>query len=358
MIVDADVQPVLSADHQLALQAVTVKVKSDDKRVRLAEWGAGVVSAIEKAIQQELAALKIDLGPTLSALHGKLARPMFFPLGNANACFQLDVRGVEAGPSIFAGGFEKQLALVVAPSITLPCTVRGAPVQPTDPLPAIGALPALHNASSIEGGPFSLQIPIAAGYRELDAAMAVAFTGGKLFFSPEQPQLFLSDPHVFAADGSLVVSARIGGIALAAGGVPIDVEGELFLTGHPRVRDNFLEVPDIKPTIQTDEALLKLAVAVKKSELTEAVRRALRLDLSQRLGELKTRLVDSLSVDVSLAEGVAPLCTRAEVGRVEVSSVEAHDPYLRLYVTTTATAAGYLPCPHAPMPVAAAEPEK
>jgi hypothetical protein len=272
---------------------------------------------------------------------------MFLPLGGANACFNLDVRGIEAGPSIFAGGFEKQLALVVAPSITMPCTVRGAVVTRGGPLPKLRPLPPLHNASAIEGGPFHLEIPIAAGYAEMEKAMALAFTGGKLFFSADQPKLYLTEPRVYASDGALVVSVKIAGTA-EQGTVSIDVDGEIFLSGHPRVRDNFLEVPDIKPTIETDQALLALAASVKEPELTAAVKKALRLDLSARLGEMKARLIESLTVDVPLAAGVSPLCTRAEVGRIEVTSAEAHDAYLRVYVNTTATASAYLPCPGAP----------
>jgi hypothetical protein len=347
MHVDADVQPVLSPDHKLVLQAVQVKVTSDDKRVQFAQWGAGITTAIEDALKKQLETLQIDFAPTLTALYNKLETPLFLPLGQANACFNLDVRGIEAGPSIFAGGFEKQLALVVAPSVTMPCTVGGVVVKEGDPLPKAN-LPALHNASAIEGGPFHLSIPIAAGYDELERAMSLAFEKGKLYFSADNPDLYLSDPHVYASDGALVASVKLGGRAKN-----IDVDGEIFLVGHPRVRDNFLEVPDIKPSIETEQALLQIAAAVKGDELTAAVRKALRLDMSQRLATLKSKLVNALTVDVPLAENVPPLCTRAELGRVEVTGIEAHDAYLRVYVDTTATAAAYLPCP-APAVAAAA----
>lgn len=342
MLVDADVQPVLSADHKLVFQAVTVKVSSEDRRVRLAQWGAGLETSIEEVLTRELESLQIDFAAPLTALHHKLQQPVFIPLGEASACFALDLRGIEAGPSMFAGGFEKQLALVVAPSITLPCTVHGVAVTPGDPLPPPASLPRLHNASSIEGGPFQLQVPLAAGYAEIEKAMAVAFTDGKLFFSESNPKLYLYEPHIYASDGALVLSVKIGGQAH-----DFDVTGEIFLTGHPRVRDNFLEVPDIRPTLETQQALVALAAAVAQDELTAAVRKALRLDLSGRFADLKQRLVQALSVELPLAEGVAPLCTRAEVGRLEVSSAEAHDAYLRVYVDTTATAAAYLPCPGA-----------
>src|ERR1043165_1801424 len=54
MAVDADVQPVLSNDHKLVLQAVNVKVTSEDKRVQLAQWGGGITTAIEDALKKQL----------------------------------------------------------------------------------------------------------------------------------------------------------------------------------------------------------------------------------------------------------------------------------------------------------------
>ncbi|HEY4220459.1 MAG TPA: DUF4403 family protein [Myxococcota bacterium] len=359
MQVDADVQPVLSSDEKLVFQAVTVRVSSDDKRVRLAEWGAGLNQAIGDAIAHELETLHLDLAPTLDKLHEKLAAPMFLPLGDADACFSLDVRGIEAGPSIFAGGFEKQLALVVAPSVTLPCTVRGADdklvvVQKDGALPKLPPLPQLHNASSIEGGPFTLQVPIAAGYDELKGAMGLAFTDGKLYFSDSNPGLYIAEPTIYASGGEVVVGVKLGGsVPVTSGGAKLDVDGQIFLSGHPTVRDNFLEFPDMKPTVETDQALLGIAAAIKREELTSAVRKALRLDLSARLAQLKSKLTSALSTSVPLAENTPPLCTKAELGRVEIASVEAHDAYLRVYVSTTALASAYLPCPDAPAAPAA-----
>lgn len=125
----------------------------------------------------------------------------------------------------------------------------------------------------------------------------------------------------------------------------IDVDGEIFLAGRPQVRDNFLEFPDMRPTIETDQALLGLASTVKREEITVAVRRALRLDLSARLADVKAKLAGALSTRVPLAPETPPLCTKAELGRVEVTSIDAHDAYLRVYVATTALVSAYLPCP-------------
>lgn len=353
MKVVADVQPVLTAQHKLVLQAVKVKVTSDDKRIKVAEYGAGLVQHVEKTLQEKLTTLVVDLAPTFGTLNDKLNAPMFLPLGPASACFNLDVRGLEAGPAILADGLEKELALTVAPSLTMPCMVRGpdgklAAIDASTPLPSADGkggppLPPLRNSSGIEGGPFRLEVPIAAGYPELQKAMMQAFPDGKLFFSQDNPGLYITDPRITSSAGDVVVAVRIGGFVEK--GVRIDVDGELFLTGRPTVRDNFLEFPDLKPTLETEQMLLKAAIALKEQELTAAVKKALRLDLSARLASVKQKLIDGLSMDKVVVDGVPALCTRAEIGRLELKDIAVHDPYLRATVATTALLSASLPCP-------------
>ena len=358
--VAADVQPVFTAQHKLVLQAVKVQVHSDDRRIKMAEFGAGLLGHIEKTLQDKLTGLQIDLAGAFGALHAKLGAPMFLSLGEASACFTLDVRGIEAGPSILADGLEKELALTVAPSLTMPCTVPGIDGLPvtiaqtpagdvdvnTHRPRALPALPALRNSSGIEGGPFSLTVPVAAGYGELQKAMLAAFPDGRLFFSTDHPGLYIADPRVTSSAGEVVVAVRIGGHVQK--GIRVDVDGDLFLTGRAAVRDNFLEFPDLKPTIETEQALLAFAIAFQEVELTAAVRKALRLDLSARLAAVKHKLVDALSMGTVVVDGVAPLCTRAELGRLEIKDIAVHDPYLRATVTTTALLSASLPCVDAP----------
>ena len=211
------------------------------------------------------------------------------------------------------------------------------------PATAVRVLPPLRNAGSLEGGPFHLKVPIAATYAELQNAMQAAFTRGKLFFSDDAPSLYVAEPEVFASDGQVVVRLKLGGFVEK--GFRINIDGDLYLAGHPQVRDNFLELPDLKPTVDTSQALVHFAIAMKEGELTDAVRRALRLDLSARLAGLREKLVDAMTMRVNVADGVADLCTKVDVGRVEVESLFAHDQYLRLYVSTTAIASASLPCP-------------
>ena len=358
LLVRADVQPVLTSEHRLVLQAVTVKVASSDRRLRLAEATAGVIAHVEQTLTEKLTTMSVDLRPTLSSLHTSLGTPLFLPLSPAQACFALDVRALEAGPTVLADGFEKELALTVAPSLTMPCTMRD-PQSPggvvvvdeamvaAGTLPASSVLPPLKNASGVEGGPFTLTIPVAAGYDELQKAMTLAFPDGRLVFSASQPGLFITDPEVYAADGDVVVRVRLGGFAVASG-VQIDVDGDLYLAGRPTVRDNFLEFPDLAPTVATEQALLKAALALKEDELTVAVKKALRLDLSQRLQAVRRKIEGALTKETVLVDGVAPLCTSVEIGRIAVSEVHVHDPYLRAVVTTTALFSASLPCPGRP----------
>ncbi|MDC3960534.1 hypothetical protein [Polyangium jinanense] len=67
---------------------------------------------------------------------------------------------MEAGPTVLAGGFEKDLALVVAPSVTIPC-------QPPNP---DAKLPPLVNVATLQPGPFTVTVPIVGTYDELAKA--------------------------------------------------------------------------------------------------------------------------------------------------------------------------------------------
>lgn len=124
LLVKADVQPVLSSEHRLVLQAVQVQVESHDRRLRLVDATAGVIAHVEATLREKLTTMSIDLRPAFVRLDATLGAPIVLPLSPAQACFSLDVRALEAGPTILADGCEKELALTVAPSLTMPCTLR------------------------------------------------------------------------------------------------------------------------------------------------------------------------------------------------------------------------------------------
>lgn len=331
-----EAQPVVSSDYLAQLQSPVVTVTSEDAMLRAAEWGGGVLSDLKKEVEQRVLALRIDLKPMLAQGYGKLAQPFPFQVGDASACGRLGLSSVEAGPTVLAGGIEKDLGIVVAPSVTLPCsTERGmAKGQAT--------LPPLHNVASIPSGPFSVTVPVAATYAELQKAMKQTFTNGKLFFSADYPELYLEKPEVYASGGQIVLKLHLNGYVKK--GLRLHLEGDLYMAGHPEVRDNQLGVPDLAPTIETKNALLRLKTSLDGESIRVQARNALRLDIGARIQTVREKFEKDLLVRQRISNG-PEACIQTNLGRVEVSDVFAHDAYLRLYVKATATAAAYLPCP-------------
>jgi hypothetical protein len=234
---------------------------------------------------------------------------------------------VEAGPTVLADGFEKDMALVVMPSVTIPCT----PPDATKPLPRLA------NVASLPTGPFTVVTPIAARHDELTKAMSLAFTDGKLFFSKEHPKIYLEKPEIYSNVDKIVLRMHIGG-PVEKYGISAKLDGDLYLTGTPVVIDNELSIPDLEPTIETSSFLLGLKAAKDGDEIKRQARAALRLDIGERLQAVK----DKLSTDLSFAGGTG--CVKAQVHKIEVGSVFVHANYMRLYVTTSASASMYMPC--------------
>src|SRR5207248_1661033 len=182
-------EPVISSDYRARLQSAQVEVTSDDRRLRAAQSIAGALDKIKEQIEGQLKGFAYDLRPMLLEAHGRIAKPLEIPLGDARGCAELRVLSIEAGPTVLADGIEKDLGIVVAPSITLPCSVASTPSE----------LPPLANVATIVPGPFKVVMPIAAKYDELAHAMSLTFTDGKLFFSKEFPELYMEKPEIYAA---------------------------------------------------------------------------------------------------------------------------------------------------------------
>ncbi len=321
-------EPVLTSEYKAKLQSVDVRVTSEGKLIRAVDKFADVLPKIRGEIDKKVADFEYELRPILDESFQRIARPIEFPLGDATGCANLRVLSVEAGPTVLADGFEKDLAFIVAPSVTLPCAHEDK-AQP---------LPPLANVSSIQSGPFIVSIPIAARYDELAKAMTLAFTDGRLFFSKEHPELYLSHPEVYASRDKLVLKLRIGGPAKKFG-LSVDMNGDLFMTGHPTVVDNELRVPDLEPTIETSNFLLKLKTTIDSTDIREQARSALKLDLSARLKAAR----EKLSTNLTFGSGQG--CVKAEADKIEVSGVHVHSEYLRVYVGVTGRASLYVPCP-------------
>lgn len=336
----AEAQPVLSSDYLAQLQSPVVTIQSDDRLLKAAEWSAGVLSDLKTDLEKRLRELRVDLRPVLADNYQKLAKPFSFKVGEANACVRMGLQSIEAGPTVLAGGIEKDIGIVVAPSVTLPCTDEQGMAK------GAAALPRLHNVASIPSGPFEVTIPVAATYEELQKAMSQAFTGGKLFFSKDFPDLYMEKPEVYASSGQIVVKLHLNGFVKK--GFKVHLEGDLFMTGRPQVRDNELGVPDLEPTVATQNALLKLKTSIDSDSIKRQARDALRLDIGARLQSARAKVTKDLLVRQRLSSGSADspeACVKVDLGRVEVTDVFAHDAYLRMYVKVAASTAAYLPCP-------------
>jgi len=307
-------------------------VTSTDRRLKIADHVAGVLDTIAAELAGRVQGFQHDLRPVLEEAYKRVATPLELPVGDARACAELRVLGVEAGPTVVADGLEKDFAVVVAPSIAMPCASE--PDGGAAPPP----LPPLANVATLVPGPFTVTVPIAARYEELTKAMALAFTDGKYFFSTDHPKLYLAHPEVYESGGLLVVKLHIAGPARAAG-IEANLDGDLFLAGHPQVVDNELSIPDLEPTIETSSFLLSIKAMTDGARIRDQARAALRLDIGERLRAVRAKLSSELTF------GAPQACFRGDVDKVEVTGVYPHASYLRVLVTITARAQAAMPCP-------------
>ena len=321
-------EPVVTSEYVAKLQSIQVEVQTSDKLLKLADFGAGVLGKIRQALEEKLHAFEHDLRPMLYEGYQRLATPIDLPLGDAQGCAQLKLVGVEAGPTVLAEGVEKDLAFVIAPSVTLPCD---APAELPDP-------PPLANVATVQPGPFTVTVPIAARYDELAKAMSLVFTNGRFYFSKEHPKLYMEKPEVYASKDKLILKVRITG-PIERFGFETTLDGDLFLAGTPTVIDNELRIPDLEPTIETRSLLLQLKQALDGDSIRDQAREALRLDIGERLRSVR----EKLSTNLQFGSGAG--CVRAQAHKIEVTGVHAHASYLRVYVTATAQASVYVPCP-------------
>ncbi|MCU0700350.1 MAG: DUF4403 family protein [Myxococcaceae bacterium] len=331
-------EPIITSDWKARLQGATSKLESKDLRLRTMQGVAGVLEKAQDALDGFIENFSWDLSPQLTRAWERVSTPIPFPVGDASACAQLRVTSIEAGPTVVAGGLEKDVAFVVAPSVSLPC--------PSDAPRA--ELPRLANVATLPSGPFTVEVPIAARYEELAKAMSATFTDGKLYFSKSYPELYLSDPEVFATkDEQLVVKLHLAG-PIKAAGFSATLDGDLFFAGHPQVVDNVLRVPDLEPTVQTTSFLLGLKATLDANGIRDQARAALTLDLGERFRAVRERLSTDTPFDENLG------CARTNVSKIAVTGVYPHAAYLRVYLSLTAQGSVYLPCPGSSDAVAAA----
>ena len=113
---------------------------------------------------------------------------------------------------------------------------------------------------------------------------------------------------------------------------------------QPEIVDNQLSVPNLEPTIETKSAILRLKTSLDSDKMRKQIRQALRLDIGSRLQAVRDQLSRDLVVRHKLNPG-PEACVKADIGRVEIAGLFAHDAYLRMYVKVSARSAAYLPCP-------------
>ena len=77
-------------------------------------------------------------------------------------------------------------------------------------------------------------------------------------------------------------------------GIDADINGDLYLVGHPTLIDNEVALPDLEPTIETSNFLLSLKAMTDGERIKTEARKALRLDLTERL-----QTVRKLSTDLT-----------------------------------------------------------
>jgi hypothetical protein len=329
-------EPVLSTEYKVKLQSTEVKVISADRRLKIADHVAGVFDSISAELTAKLKDFSYDVRPSLEEAYARVSKPIDLPIGDAHGCATLKVLGIEAGPTVVADGLEKDIALVVAPEVTLPCASAEAP-----------PLPPFANVTSVPPGPFTVVVPIAARYDELQKAMGTLFTDGKYFFSREYPGLYLENPEIYESQGQIVLKVHIKGPVHKLG-IDVDLDGDLYLSGHISVVDNEVQIPDLEPTIETKNFFLSLKAMTDGTTIRDQARAALRLDLGERLKGVREKLSSDLTF------GGPAACFRGNVDKIEVTSAHAHGSYMRVYVAVTARAAATLPCPTPAAPAAAA----
>lgn len=323
--VDVAAEPLLTAEYQVLLARPAVTLRSSDARLRFADAIGGVYARLEGLVRERIEAFRYDLAPVLDDATRSLREPIRFALGAGEGCAQADVLAVEAGPTLFVDGLEKDFVFTVAPKLTVPCAPHARPA----------ALPALTNVAAPQTGVFQLRIDAAARYDALEKASSVLFTDGRYAFSAKHPKLYLERPEFYASKGALVFKVHLGGEA-STFGLPLD--GDIFLSGHPAVRGGVLAFDDLEPTVETSNLFLQLGAASDGDRLRDEARRALTLDVAARARPFLDDLEKRASVER------AGICTRLRLDRFDVVGVDVFDGFARVATTLTGQVRVEAPC--------------
>jgi hypothetical protein len=100
-------EPVVNRDYAVKLQSVDVKVSSTDKRLAVANAVAGVYDSLGRQVTAKLQAFSYDLRPMVEEAYSRVARPVKFPVGQAEGCARVKVLEVEAAPNVLSDGLTR-----------------------------------------------------------------------------------------------------------------------------------------------------------------------------------------------------------------------------------------------------------
>ena len=327
-------EPVVTADYKARLQSVDVEVTSNDPRLKMAQGVAGALDLLRDQIANRIKDFSYDLRPLVAeALRPHRRARSICRSATRTAAPSCACLGVEAGPTVLADGVEKDLAVVVAPSVTLPCAAPAARRRALPPLAnvAVAAARALHRDRADRR---PLRGAAARDGARLHRREAVLLQGvpralhGEARRSTRRADQLVLKLHMHGPDHKL--------------GIDTTLDGDLYMRGHPAVVDNELRVPDLsrpsRPRASSSSSRRR------STATTSATRRAPRCASTSAIA---SRRCAASSPRSRLLAGERPGsgCLRADVSKIEVTGVHAHGNYLRLYVPRRRRPASTCPAP-------------
>jgi len=394
-------EPVMTADFKALLQSTDVHVVA-----------SGPVEAVNRSIEAKLRDLitetletfRFDVRPLVANAFARLARPIEIPVGDQFACAELKITNLEAAPTVLADGLEKDLGIVVMPSVTLPCTPvaslvaspqgtdggtseAGHPVASAD----AGASDAgtthfashtpgpTHVAPGTDGGTpgtdAGTQVPsYAVGHTSNDAGTPATHVAMPLL---QNVSTLPSGPFKVI----IPVAARYEELSKA---LEDSMKGRLYFSeSNPEL---YMENPQVYPSDDTVVIRMNLGGKAKvgdysvsvggelffaghphvmdnqlsvpdleitpgtASELVKlkfaldyrSIRDQARQALRVDVSERLAAVKDKMSTELSFSEDMG--CVRGNVLRTEVTGVYPHPTFLRIYVQVDAQVGLYLPC--------------
>jgi hypothetical protein len=321
--------PVVASDYQVRLQDVDVDLHPTNPLLEKAAEVVGGLRWVDGLMRGKLGEVTYDLRPLLAQGATWANTPVKLPIDD-KSCVRARVSAVMAGPTILAGGFEKNLALVIAPSVYVEGATPTGQCDPTTPPPP---LPLLQNVEALQPGPFTVELPIDLDYGVVSREFGKRFIpAGGLRATPDH-DLFLDQPRVYPSSGKMVIAMHLSGKVGR-----YQENGEIYLAGNPSAENGRFTVPDLAVTVESKDYLLKLANVVMSDDMAKSASAQMDFDLRPT--------IDSITANLTRRFPVENLgCLIAGVDHVDVLGFEFHDASMRVRLAVTAHAEMDAPCP-------------